>query len=122
MITATIEKIKYIFYQRPWLAYLLIILAAVIVYGQTIFFDYSYLDDQQLIIDHADILTRANPGEIFFNDVFFSSSKYYYRPLLTWSFVLDWHWGGGMVFAFHFSNIIFHALAACLLLYLLRLI
>ncbi len=122
MIAAVIEKIKYLFYQRPWLAYLFIILAAVIVYGQTIFFDYSYLDDQQLIIDHADILTRVNPGEIFFNDVFFSSSKYYYRPLLTWSFVLDWHWGGEMVFAFHFSNIIFHALAACLLLYLLRLI
>ncbi|HPY99312.1 MAG TPA: tetratricopeptide repeat protein [bacterium] len=116
------EKIKSSYHWRSWHAYLFLILAALIVYGQSLFFDYSYFDDQQLILEHADILERANPAEIFLNDVFFSAAKYYYRPLLTWSLVCDWHWGGGTVFAFHLSNIIFHAVAACLLFYLLRLI
>ncbi len=107
---------------RQWHAYFLIALAAVIVYGQSLFFDYSYFDDQQLILENAAILERAEPAEIFFNDVFFGQNKFYYRPLLTWSLVWDWHWGGGTVFAFHFSNIIFHFLAASLLFYLLRLI
>lgn len=107
---------------RPWQACLLLIAVIAIIYGQTLFFDYTYLDDQQLILGNAGVLDRANLGEIFFNDVFFSSSKVYYRPLLTWSFVLDWHWGNGSIFAFHLSNIVFHCLAVCLLFYLLRLI
>lgn len=107
---------------RPWHAYLLIALAAVVVYGQSLFFDYSYFDDQRLILENAAILERAQPAEIFLNDVFFEQNKFYYRPLLTWSLAWDWHWGEGTVFAFHFSNIIFHFLAASLLFYLLRLI
>lgn len=122
MIINFFRKIKDSYHWQPWHAYLILALAAVIIYGQSLFFDYSYFDDQQLILEHADILERADPAEIFFNDVFFSSSKYYYRPLLTWSLVLDWHWGDTLVFAFHFSNIIFHIIAICLLYYLLRLI
>ena len=114
------EKIKSSYHWRSWHAYLLLILAALVVYGQSLFFDYSYFDDQTLILENADILERASPSEIFLNDVFFGSAKYYYRPLLTWSLAADWHWGGGTVFAFHFSNLVFHILAICLLFYLLR--
>ncbi|MBN2885019.1 tetratricopeptide repeat protein [Patescibacteria group bacterium] len=122
MLSIFRRKIKAAYKWRSWHAYVLLVVVIVTVYAQSLFFDYSYLDDQQLIIEHADILERANPGEIFLNDVFFSSSKYYYRPLLTWSFVLDWHWGNTSVFAFHFSNLIFHIIAVCLLFYLLRMI
>lgn len=116
------QKIKAAYQWRSWHTYLLLASAAVIVYGQTLFFDYSYFDDQHLILEQADILERANPGEIFFNDVFFSSAKVYYRPLLIFSLSWDWHWGQGTVFAFHFSNLVLHIIAACLLFYLLRLI
>jgi hypothetical protein len=122
MLRALGHKIKATYRWRSWHAYFLLITVIVAVYAQSLFFDYTYLDDQQLIIEHADILERADFGEVFLNDVFFSSSKYYYRPLLTWSFVLDWHWGDSLVFAFHFSNVIFHIIAVCLLFYLLRII
>lgn len=116
------QKIKSSYHWRSWHAYFLLVFAVIIVYGQSLFFNYSYFDDQELIIGHADILERANPAEIFLNDVFFSAANYYYRPLLTWSLALDWHWGGSSVFAFHFSNLIFHIIAVCLLFYLLRMI
>jgi hypothetical protein len=122
MLSFSWQKIKSAYQWRSWHAYLLLALAAVVVYGQTLFFDYSYFDDQHLILEQADILERANPGEIFFNDVFFSNTKVYYRPLLILSLSWDWYWGQGTVFAFHFSNLLLHIIAACLLFYLLRLI
>lgn len=114
------QKIKFRYRWHPWHAYLLLAVAPLLVYGKSIFFDYTYLDDQGLILESSEILDRANPAEIFFNDVFFGTAKYYYRPLLTWSFVLDWHWGGGQVFAFHASNLLFHIIAIWLLYLLLQ--
>lgn len=116
------QKIKDSYHWRPWHAYILLALAIILVYGCSLFFDYSYLDDQKLILEHSAILERANFEEIFFNDVFFSADKIYYRPLLTLSLAFDWHWGGGTVFAFHFTNLALHFLAVCLLLILLRLL
>ena len=116
------EKIKYFFHRYSWAPYLLFFVLIFAVYGRVIAYDYSYLDDQQLILEHADILERANAEEIFFNDVFFSpANSFYYRPILTWSFVLDWHLSGGNIHFFHFSNLIYHFIAVCLLFYLLML-
>jgi tetratricopeptide (TPR) repeat protein len=115
------KKIKSFYQSQPWAPYLILFLLIFAIYGQSIFFDYSYLDDQHLILDNTDILARANIEEIFLNDVFFSVGNFYYRPLLTWSLVLDWHLGAGSIYFFHFTNLIYHFLAACLLFYLLRL-
>lgn len=115
------KKIKSFYQTKPWSSYLILFLLIFAVYGQSIFFDYSYFDDQQLILNNADILARANIEEIFLNDVFFDVNNFYYRPILTWSLVLDWHLGSGSINFFHFSNLIYHFLAACLLFYLLRL-
>lgn len=118
----TFKKIKYFFHSYSWAPYLLFFVLIFAIYGRTISYDYSYLDDQQLILQHADILDRANAEEIFFNDVFFSpTNSFYYRPILTWSFVLDWHLGGANIHFFHFSNLIYHFIAVCLLFYLLML-
>lgn len=115
-----IIKVKSFFQTHSWAPYLLFFVVIFSLYGRSIFFDYSYLDDQSLILNHADILERANFEEIFLNDVFFGVGKAYYRPLLTWSFVLDWHLGGGSIHFFHFSNLLYHFLATALLFYLLN--
>lgn len=115
-----VQKIQARYRWRNWHAYLILALAPLLIYGQSVFFDYTYLDDQRLIMESAEILQRAEPSEIFFNDVFFGAAKFYYRPLLTWSFVLDWHLGGGSLTVFHFSNLIYHVIAVCLLYILLQ--
>lgn len=116
-----IAYLQKIYNRYTWSAYLFLALSIFLLYFQTIFFDYSYLDDQSLIIENASILDRANLGEIFSNDVFFSQNKFYYRPLLTLSFVLDWHLGGANIHFFHFSNIVYHCLAVLLLFKVLQL-
>ncbi|MGE5425611.1 MAG: tetratricopeptide repeat protein [Bacillota bacterium] len=99
---------------RAWHAYLFLALAPFLLYFHSIWFGYTYLDDQSLILESADILRRASPSEIFLNDVFFGAAKFYYRPLLTWSFVLDWHLGGGSIAFFHLTNLLYHSLSVCL--------
>ena len=61
MLSFSWQKIKSAYQWRSWHAYLLLALAAIIVYGQTLFFDYSYFDDQHLILEQADIIERDNP-------------------------------------------------------------
>ncbi|MCX6279942.1 MAG: tetratricopeptide repeat protein [Bacteroidetes bacterium] len=91
---------------------------AFILFGQSINFNYTYLDDQTLILSNLDKL-----GEISFiknafsEDVFHSGpgNGYYYRPVLTLSFIADAMIGRGNFAMFHFSNIVFHLLATFLL-------
>lgn len=117
-----LNKIKYLLTKHKWLAYLIFFILIFSVYGRSLSFNYSYLDDQRLLLENSDILVRANFEEIFTNDVFFGNAdKFYYRPLLTYSFVLDWHLSGANVHFSHFTNIIYHFLAVSLLFIVLGL-
>lgn len=99
---------------------LAIVFSAILVYGVTIFFDYTYFDDQSLILENKEVLSSfSNIGELFTEDVFFSSDNFYYRPLLNLSFMFDANVGSFSPWVFHFSNIIIHALATSLLFLLL---
>lgn len=115
------KKINFFYQNKSWFPYLIFFILIFGVYGQSLTFGYSYFDDQHLILNNADILSRASIQEIFLNDVFFSVDKFYYRPFLTWSLVLDWHLGAGNIYFFHLSNIIYHFLASSLLFILLKL-
>ncbi len=93
-----------------------------ILYGQTITFDYTYLDDHELILGRLEQL--GHPDQIakaFTEDAFHTpgSKAYYYRPILTVSFVADRIIGGGSFAMFHVTNIILHILASGLLFLLL---
>jgi len=86
-----------------------------------LFFDFTYLDDNNLILEKASILQEAkNIGLFFTNDVFLSPDKFYYRPLLNLSFMFDAQSGATLPTRYHFSNIIFHLLAVSLAFCLLR--
>lgn len=123
------EEIKHYNFLRNWRPYLLIALIGFLLYSQTLFFDFSYFDDSTLIITNQEILGSVkNIGRIFGSDAFFSSSgaKFYYRPLLNLSLMIDAQLGlataktGTLPFWFHFSNIVIHLLAAGLVFYLLN--
>lgn len=106
---------------RSWRPYFLIFVIGFLLYGQTLFFDFTYFDDNELILNKIAVLKDfKNVGEIFSNDVFFSINKFYYRPLLNLSFMFDAQLGGELPFFYHLSNIFFHLLAAMLVFCLLK--
>ena len=100
-------------YPLLWLA-----IAGFLLFARTIAFDYTYLDDQTLILNNLNKLSQASfIKQAFTEDVFHAGPGrgYYYRPLLTLTFMADAALGGGKFGMFHFSNIIYHILATFLL-------
>ena len=93
-------------------------IAAFILFGQSISFNYTYLDDQTLIMNSMDRLrSPANLSKAFSEDVFHTPSGhgFYYRPMLTLSFMADAMIGKSSFAMFHFSSILYHILATFLL-------
>jgi len=114
-----IEKI----FSKNWFPFVIIASLSFILYFQAFFFDFSYLDDNVLILDNQFFLNNlANIFQSFRVDVFhlFNNSAYYYRPLLTISFLFDYQIGGASPFIYHFTNVALHILTACLLFIFLK--
>ncbi|OJI06430.1 hypothetical protein BK004_03785 [bacterium CG10_46_32] len=105
------------FFLSGWRPYLWLFAVIFALYSQTLFFNFTYLDDQDLIINNYSFLSDiSNIGQAFKEDVFFSAGDAYYRPLLTVSFMLDAQMGGMLPAIYHASNILFHGIVAMLLL------
>jgi protein O-mannosyl-transferase len=103
---------------KSLLPYLTIIVVGFLLYLPTLFFGFTYLDDNTLILDNSGFLSNiSNIFEAFRQEVFhiLHSSAAYYRPILTVSFMLDAQLGGVNPFIYHLSNILIHLLACCLL-------
>jgi tetratricopeptide (TPR) repeat protein len=93
----------------PYVAIVAVVFA---VYGQTLFFDLVYFDDDKLILgDQAFLRNPANVGRAFQRDVFGDGSSKY-RPLLTLSLMLDAWASGTRPVGYHLSNVALHAAAS----------
>lgn len=104
-----------------WRPYFLIFCLGFLLYSQTLFFDFTYFDDNDLILNKAVILQDIkNIPQIFSTDAFFSGDKFYYRPLLNLSFMIDAQFGGELPFFYHLSNVLWHILAAMLVFCFLK--
>jgi len=113
------ETIHHIFL-KSWRPYAWITAFIGLLYARSLFFGYTYLDDNQLILNNFHFIKDiGNIFQAFFQDVFMSYSDAYYRPLLTISFILDAQLWGTNIMGYHFSNIVFHVIASSLLLALL---
>ncbi|MFA4975301.1 MAG: tetratricopeptide repeat protein [Candidatus Paceibacterota bacterium] len=89
-----------------------------LLYLPTLFFNFTYLDDNNLILENQYFLSNiSNIFQSFSIDVFhiFNSSAFYYRPLLTISFIFDYQIGGTNPFMYHFSNILLHIISSYLI-------
>lgn len=101
-----------------WRPFFWLFLAVFIVYAQAFFFNFTYFDDQALILENAGYLKNAaNIFSAFVQDAFrlVHTSDAYYRPLLTVSLMLDANLGGVAPFIYHFSNVLLHLAAVWLL-------
>ncbi len=104
-------------YLEKFKPFIWIIIIGFVFYLQAFFFDFSYLDDNNLILNNQYFLSNlSNIFQSFSIDVFhiFNHSAFYYRPLLTISFIFDYQLGGVAPFIYHFTNIWLHILSACL--------
>jgi len=105
--------------KKRW-PFLIIFLASFFLYFQTLFFGYTGLDDS-LLDQKAEIFSNlGNIKQILVSDAFFSDSKLYYRPILNVSYLFDAQVGKYQPFVFHLSNILLHAISACLVFIFLR--
>lgn len=95
----------------------MIILLGLLVYFPALFFNFTYLDDNILIMDNYNFLHKfSNIFTAFKQHAFFMTSgpDAYYRPLLTASFAIDAQLGPFSFFRYHLTNIAIHILSACL--------
>lgn len=114
------EKTKFFFFIQRLLPLLLLALLPVAFYLRTLPFELTYLDDQALIGPNFSVISSVSLGDIFTSDPFFSARPAFYRPLLNFSYWLDYHLFGSSWAAFHWHNIILNSLAAVLLFVFLR--
>ncbi len=92
-----------------------------ITYGATIGFDYSYFDDDAVIIKNQEVYSHINNiGISFTTDAELSAQKIeLYRPLQSITYFIDAAIGGVKPGMFHFSNMLFHLLTCLALFFLL---
>jgi len=104
-------------FSKKWIPFAIIAGLGFILYFQAFFFNFSYLDDNNLILGNQYFLSNfANIFKAFLTDVFhlFNSSAFYYRPFLTISLLFDFQIGGVHPFIYHFTNVMLHLLSSCL--------
>ncbi len=87
-------------------------LLIILFYAQSLFYGFSPMDEQWLIIKKASTLGN-------FNSIINAFTKpaigIYYRPFLMLSFILDYKLAKLNPLCFHLSNIIYHFVFCCLL-------
>lgn len=101
------------------LPYALIIAAGLLVYGNSLFFDYTYFDDQELIFNNQYFFgDLSNVGALFMDDMWRFTEDTYYRPLYMLTYMLDFQFTGIDMFGYHLTSVVIHLVSACLLVVL----
>ena len=99
---------------------LVIIFLGLIVYFQTIWFEFVNFDDDMLILDNITILSDfTNIGKAFVSDAYFKQGGYYYRPTLSVSLLIDAQIGGANPWIYYLTSMVLHILASISLFLLL---
>lgn len=97
--------------------YLLVILVGLLLYSSAAFFGLSYLDDNILILENYEFISKlSNITEAFKQDVFHVLHEYSaaYRPILTVSFIIDAQLDKLFGLGYHFTNVLLHLVQSCL--------
>lgn len=97
--------------------YTIICVIGALLYAKSLFFGFTYLDDNVLILNNLPFLENIwNMFGAFTHDVFFMmhGTTAYFRPLLTLSFMPEAIVGGAIPFFYHLVNVGIHLLASCL--------
>jgi protein O-mannosyl-transferase len=102
--------------------HLVVAATALALYGRTLGYGFSYVDDDVLIIDAQGSLSQPSSVWRAFSRPYFSAAgrdHSYYRPVVNASFAFDAQLSGNSPVGYRVTNLVLHAMAACLLLLLL---
>ncbi|MFH2002541.1 MAG: tetratricopeptide repeat protein [Planctomycetota bacterium] len=97
---------------KGWKPYVFIVCLGALIYGQSLFFDFTYCDDVRDIIEKHEL----NHGFSQVPLAFKSSFGILYRPILRISWILDEFLGGTSPFVYHCTNLLYHLAASCLVM------
>ncbi len=103
--------------------YSIIILVALIIYGNSVTYQYTYSDDTQLLVVNQEFLSNfANFPKLFTTDVFISitNPQVFYRPFLNFLFMLELQVSKDSPAIFHVTNILLHIACSLLLFVVLK--
>lgn len=95
----------------------LLILATLIVYAQSVQFDFITMDDYLYVTNNSHVKDGISPANIVW--AFKSVTAANWHPLTMLSLMLDYDTGGLQAKAFHVTNLIFHILNVLLLFFVL---
>jgi len=105
------------FQSKTVLHILLIILLPVIVYVQSVGFDYTNFDDNGIILQKFDVVGNIHNIDTAFKvDAFFNKTGDFYRPVQNISFMLDAQVSREKLWMFHITNLLIHILT-CISIY-----
>ncbi len=91
--------------------FLILIVAVFSLYGKTLFFDWTYYDDDVLILDKQNYLSFSNIKGLLFTTVFGQEEDKFCRPVLNLTFLLEKYLYGTKSSWYHFTNILIHLFA-----------
>ncbi len=99
----------------------IIILLPVLIYIQSLKFDYTNFDDNGLIKDKIETVKNIrNIDTTFKTDAFWNKTGDFYRPVQNISFMLDAQVSGEKLWMFHITNLLIHILTCISFYYFLQ--
>ena len=106
--------------KRFWPLAAIVAVVALLLYLPTLKYDYTYLDDNNLVLDQQGLLQLPSSlYEVFGRSFFGDTADTYYRPVVNMSFVINGLANGVRPSGYHLVNVLLHAGACVLLLMLL---
>ena len=93
-----------------------LILGGLIAHGVALNGSFKTMDDEISIVNNQDLRSFSSLGRIFTGS-FFNGDNTYYRPLVTFSFLLDYQIAGLKPFFYYLSNLLLHLANAVLLFF-----
>ena len=98
-----------------------LILLPVVLYAKIIFFDFTALDDQFFVVDHASFNHDAgNIFRVFNQGLFLPKNDVYYRPVFLVDMILENQLFGIKPWGYHLVSLLFHLISVCLLFIFLK--
>lgn len=122
LVNITRDNVRSLFLDR-WHPFAWIALLGLALYGHTVFFGFTYLDDIHLVERNGEFLgSLSNIPRAFTENAFAvqNNSRSYYRPMLFVSFMFDAQVGGVVPYVYHLHNTLLHIATASLVLLFLR--